>query len=237
MALISCPECSREISDRAISCPHCGFPLAELGESESNIEVEVNVSKPSTDDLIADIISRQRNNKVEVIKDVKATLGVSLIEAKKMVDEYFKNNNAATAISVFKSSKVVEGVSIDYNNHQFKYGLFGEVYSFDDIIRVEIYENGSSLTSTNTASMVGRAAVGSLVNPVGTIIGGVTAKKKSVDVVKDLKVLVTTKKVGKPLLTIPIKISKNTKKDSKDYAKAIKKAQEIEATINALTYR
>ena len=26
--LIRCPECHKEISDKAISCPHCGFPLA-----------------------------------------------------------------------------------------------------------------------------------------------------------------------------------------------------------------
>ena len=25
--LILCPECNREISDKAISCPHCGYPL------------------------------------------------------------------------------------------------------------------------------------------------------------------------------------------------------------------
>lgn len=27
MALIACPECAREISDRAPSCPHCGVPV------------------------------------------------------------------------------------------------------------------------------------------------------------------------------------------------------------------
>jgi tellurium resistance protein TerD len=27
MALISCPECSREISDKAAACPHCGCPV------------------------------------------------------------------------------------------------------------------------------------------------------------------------------------------------------------------
>ncbi len=29
MALIRCPECGREISDKAVSCPGCGYPLAE----------------------------------------------------------------------------------------------------------------------------------------------------------------------------------------------------------------
>ena len=28
MALIPCPECAREVSDRAIACPGCGHPIA-----------------------------------------------------------------------------------------------------------------------------------------------------------------------------------------------------------------
>lgn len=31
MALIGCPECRREVSDRAPSCPHCGCPIARGG--------------------------------------------------------------------------------------------------------------------------------------------------------------------------------------------------------------
>lgn len=27
MSLIKCPECDKEISDKAKSCPHCGFPI------------------------------------------------------------------------------------------------------------------------------------------------------------------------------------------------------------------
>ena len=29
MALINCPECKKEISSTAISCPSCGYPLQE----------------------------------------------------------------------------------------------------------------------------------------------------------------------------------------------------------------
>jgi len=28
MALMQCPECAREVSDKAIACPGCGFPVA-----------------------------------------------------------------------------------------------------------------------------------------------------------------------------------------------------------------
>lgn len=29
MALINCPECGKEISDKAASCPNCGMPIKE----------------------------------------------------------------------------------------------------------------------------------------------------------------------------------------------------------------
>jgi hypothetical protein len=40
MALISCPECSREISDQVKNCPHCGFPLKEEVEQKTQ-KVEI----------------------------------------------------------------------------------------------------------------------------------------------------------------------------------------------------
>lgn len=30
MALIKCPECGKEVSDKAVRCPHCGMPLNEI---------------------------------------------------------------------------------------------------------------------------------------------------------------------------------------------------------------
>lgn len=37
MALIKCPECSKEISDRATSCPHCGCPLDITSTTTQNV--------------------------------------------------------------------------------------------------------------------------------------------------------------------------------------------------------
>lgn len=30
MALIFCPDCGNEVSDSALSCPHCAYPLSRL---------------------------------------------------------------------------------------------------------------------------------------------------------------------------------------------------------------
>lgn len=34
MAMVRCPECQQEISDRAMMCPHCGYPVRGLGGYE-----------------------------------------------------------------------------------------------------------------------------------------------------------------------------------------------------------
>lgn len=38
MALVNCPECNKEISDKASSCPNCGFPL------EKEVNKNINYS-------------------------------------------------------------------------------------------------------------------------------------------------------------------------------------------------
>lgn len=39
MALIICPECNKQVSDRANSCPNCGFPISEyIFEKNQNEE-------------------------------------------------------------------------------------------------------------------------------------------------------------------------------------------------------
>lgn len=40
MALIKCPECNREISDKAKQCIHCGFPLDEYLQEKDSINKE-----------------------------------------------------------------------------------------------------------------------------------------------------------------------------------------------------
>jgi len=34
MALIACPECEKEVSDKAPTCPNCGAPIAAHAPSE-----------------------------------------------------------------------------------------------------------------------------------------------------------------------------------------------------------
>lgn len=52
MALIKCPECGKEISDKAGQCPHCGYPIEQ-------------VTIPENESIGQNRIPEQQNNIVE----------------------------------------------------------------------------------------------------------------------------------------------------------------------------
>ena len=44
MALIKCPECGKEVSDKAPACIHCGFPLNNIQLSKNeNIYYNIDI--------------------------------------------------------------------------------------------------------------------------------------------------------------------------------------------------
>lgn len=73
MALIICPECGREISDRAAACIHCGFPLDLMKEGKDQ--------------------NRKTNNHLsgEVMAEVVTSSAVENIFAKENVKDTAKN--------------------------------------------------------------------------------------------------------------------------------------------------
>lgn len=52
MALIQCPECSGSISDRALSCPHCGLPIAGPKQDSGKYAVAALDAGPVPDETI-----------------------------------------------------------------------------------------------------------------------------------------------------------------------------------------
>ena len=51
MALIQCPECGKEISDKVTACPHCGYPMVEPSpQPEAPQQVEVTAINLSAKD-------------------------------------------------------------------------------------------------------------------------------------------------------------------------------------------
>lgn len=68
MALIKCPECGRDVSDRAKACIHCGFPL---NENVSRYEIDTDVCiingvQYDLSDLKNYVLNKQRRQEVSI---------------------------------------------------------------------------------------------------------------------------------------------------------------------------
>lgn len=79
MALIKCPECGREISDKAPACVHCGFPLDEVATNKSLSEETLKKIVISNPDGLGILYQA-------IVNLVKNTTGISEKEAKAMVE-------------------------------------------------------------------------------------------------------------------------------------------------------
>lgn len=67
MALIKCPECGKDISDTAVACPNCGYPIARMNtaqqpQGQGNINpMAVPTSKPQGNTQMSGSSSAQQN--------------------------------------------------------------------------------------------------------------------------------------------------------------------------------
>lgn len=78
MALINCPECGKEISDKAVSCPNCGCPQNEFIQQPTDTRSEL--------DRIADEIFWQAPGDINgCAKYLVKASGISLRDAKQMM--------------------------------------------------------------------------------------------------------------------------------------------------------
>jgi hypothetical protein len=89
MSLIDCPECKNQISDKAFSCPHCGFPLSEQrimsnsGYAEESSD-NIDIGKILDDGYMINLLMEGR--KIEAIKRCREITGWGLKEAKEAVE-------------------------------------------------------------------------------------------------------------------------------------------------------
>ena len=113
--------------------------------------------------------------------------------------EWLKANNFTVTLSV-------QNTLIDENSKRWTvYNFNGEskIYSFNDIVKVELDENGNKYVSQNG---VLRAVVGSAIfGGVGAIVGATTATKSHT--INSLNVIVYTSRISDPVITIPLIIS------------------------------
>lgn len=111
MALIKCPECNREISDIAKSCPHCGY------------------------NLFATKLSKKKSSLSKILKSRKFKTAISivlLVFVGIMVFLTMKDNKYKSFSGKYKSSDdVIPSVIIFDEDGSGKYTAAGITYYFD----------------------------------------------------------------------------------------------------------
>ena len=59
MALIKCPECGKEISDKAAACINCGCPVSAMKTDSTKAAASAGTAKPvSTSESVNSVINK-----------------------------------------------------------------------------------------------------------------------------------------------------------------------------------
>ena len=155
MSLIKCPECGKEISDKAVACPQCGFPIGNNMDNTSISTEEVVVAEsfpvfPTVINVGKQVVNWTMDAAVECFYE----------------EEY-------NSVKYLKSGKgniyvYTNGICIDL--------LYSKLLlSFDQIIDMRYSSYEKIISEKKSKSVLGRAAVGGvLFGPAGAVVGGLS---------------------------------------------------------------
>lgn len=141
MALINCPECTKEISDKVKACPHCGYPLIEETISEQiPQQVEVTAIK----------LKKQPSKKLKVFFIIFSVLVLIAISVFTFTS-YTKATKAKEARSTYIDNLTLISTSMLLGSSEAESlcNLTGSVW------RNTIYEESDSSTDKFTKSTYG----------------------------------------------------------------------------------
>jgi DNA-directed RNA polymerase subunit RPC12/RpoP len=116
MPLIPCPECSKQISDKAISCPQCGFPInSKIEYDHSNMESVLETPDTSKTEIVNSISTKyngkaksKKNNIGEIITSILFSI-VEKTSTAKIICPYCKKGGYVNMKSVIRKSGIHGG--------------------------------------------------------------------------------------------------------------------------------
>ena len=166
MALINCPECSKEISDKALSCPNCGIPLDKIDLIPK--------------DDIDEIIDNSDLMKYPVLP-TDLSIGTQIVNW--AFDAAFNGfyDGRENVISTIPSGKV--SVILYTHGIEIMGGL--KFYQIHNSQIISLKRTSHEELVKADKSVIGRAVVGGLIlGPLGAIVGGMSGigiKDKFID--------------------------------------------------------
>lgn len=152
MALINCPECDKQISDKAKACPNCGFPIEAMNKSD-----EIVLQFP------------ELPNDLSIGKPLTNWAG----------NTHFKGIYNMEENIVEKITPGVAHVMIHDNGIAISGGLFLNPYPIHNSQIINLKQISRTELGSLNKDVVGRAVVGALIyGPAGAVIGALTANRQ-----------------------------------------------------------
>lgn len=94
MAMIKCPECGKEISDKSPKCIYCGCPADFFNTTNENTKMDTNVSEKK-DEIVGEDISSEQGKNMEQIDEASMALSgnADCIDIKEEKNEKLKESD------------------------------------------------------------------------------------------------------------------------------------------------
>lgn len=164
MSLIKCPECKKEISDKAEICIACGYPIAKYIKKNENLNAQNNISSHSIHEiniLLDELYLSEGGKKILIIKKFSEKINCTLDEARKIVNDYWGKRFPEKELHYTPQGEIPEKTcEISENKLKCPY------CSGKDLLLIENKKKFSV-----SKSLIGNTVGGIIGGPVGAIVG------------------------------------------------------------------
>ncbi|UNM95960.1 SHOCT domain-containing protein [Ignatzschineria rhizosphaerae] len=152
------------------------------------------------------------------------------------------NLDSFTATGYYLAPRLKTGIAIDEDRKkicliQSQHPFNLTMISFQDVLLVELIEDGVSITKTSRTSQIGGALLGSiLLGGVGAVIGGLSGSKKTSTNANSIILRVVVNSTVNPDHIIHF-LDQEVEKNDEIYQEAISSARKWESTLNVIIHQ
>lgn len=128
MALLKCPECQHDVSDKAIACPHCGYPMNSLTSSKPRVRNGKPTKSPNGFGTIYKLPGK-RTNPYRAVKTDKWVLDATTRRSKQLrytIGYYATREEAMIALANYNENPY--DIKADNITFSEVYGKWSESY-------------------------------------------------------------------------------------------------------------
>lgn len=134
MALMKCPECGNDVSDKAKSCPHCGYPIEEfLIAQKEEPAIEEKEKCPYCGSESIDSEGYCNDCGMKIVDSKKKIINPNKVLCPKCGAENYKNNfyctNCKSKLRISVNNEKLQETSMDRFKDEFSgiytYDIFG----------------------------------------------------------------------------------------------------------------